>query len=134
MRRILIGLVLGLGAIPWALGVSLVGVSGWFARVLSHLDPAHKFGNCWTYALPRYQERGGYLLIRPSRGVKFLSLFLIPHVSWVRELGDGVDLEQFEPVSRRGGKWFPWYVLWYHGVVTTKERKSGRVKVKGVGE
>jgi hypothetical protein len=50
------------------------------------------FGNCWTYAIPKWWRDGGYIVVRRSGFMR------VPHVLWVRSL-DGVEFHEFTPIS-----------------------------------
>ena len=78
-------------------------------------------GNCWTYALPKWYRHGGYLLVRNADIVRFLWIFPVPHVAWVKHLGSDVVVEQFDPVKRKLSKFFPWFTIYYEGKVKLRE-------------
>ncbi len=127
MKRILIPLLLLLGLIPWLVAMPCMWFSIWVARLGHWLYPDHDYGNCWSYALPRFACHGGYLLVRPALGVKLLGLFSVPHVAWVRKLpadGAGVEMETFQPQRRVLSRWLPWHTIWYRGYVTGTENTS----------
>jgi hypothetical protein len=106
----------------WTLGVALLGVSILVAALAEWLHPDGTHGNCWTYAMSRYWRHGGYLMIRRADDVRLLGCIAIPHASWVKALpAEGVDLEQYQPDEREPGRWWPWHVLWYRGIVGTVE-------------
>jgi hypothetical protein len=83
--------------------------------LLGHrLLPHARVGNCWTFALPRWRARGGYLLVRDS-SERFLGVLPIPHVAWVEHLGDDTILQQTVPLHRHKRWWrsfrFPYRVV-----------------------
>ena len=85
------------------------------------IDPAHKRGNCWTYALPEFVEHGGYLAVRASDGLKFLGVFIVPHVLYMPILHGRSVISQYVPISRKSSFWFPWYAVNYHGEIRVIE-------------
>lgn len=110
------------GFLFWAVGTTALVVTTFIAVIGHRLWPDADMGNCWTYALPRFADRGGYLLVRPADGQKFLGM-TVPHVIFVASLPkDGVELEQFVPLKRHRSKWFPWYTVYYKGKVIVQER------------
>lgn len=126
MRKFAIGCLLVAGFLTWVVTVVFL----WFTTLLAVLGKKLErpgddlIGNCWTYALPRYHEHGGWLLIRSAYGVRFLKYFKISHVAWVKELPpEGLIMEQFDPISRDHSKWLPWKTIWYHGRVLNYELK-----------
>lgn len=133
MKRVMIGLLLLLGLIPWLVAMVCLWLSTWAARIGHRLDPDLMYGNCWSYALPRFARHGGYLLVRPARGIRLFKVFSVPHVIWVRGLPDeGVELEMFEPINRDRSSWMPWKTIWYKGHVTRAE-KTGRYAASAFG-
>lgn len=123
MRTIAHAVLMLIGFVPWSFAMLLLtlvmGLSVLGERVL----PNAKRQNCWTYALPRWHRSGGYLLVRAAFGVRFLGLFMVPHVSWVRVLPpDGVELEMFQPNKRKSAFLLPWHVVYYVGHVSTREK------------
>jgi hypothetical protein len=75
-------------------------------------------GNCWSYALWRWDKYGGYLAIRKAYGVKFLGWFPVPHVIWVKNLPRKVvRLKQFVPVDRKTAQWIPYFTGYFKGKV-----------------
>lgn len=115
-----------LGFIAWFVGVVFFGITTVFAvigRTLEHTDPSiAKWGNCWTFALPRFYSHGGYLLIRAADKIRFLWFLKVPHVAWVKVLPkQGLVIESFDPVARKKAFVFPWFVIWYHGRIKRVE-------------
>lgn len=109
-------------AVVWGIGNVFYAMAVLFAVAADLIVPSSKFGNCWTYALPRWWRHGGYLLVRSADGVKFMNFFPVPHVLWVRKLPRrGVDLQQFVPVDRKPAKWFPLYTTYFNGELRSVE-------------
>ena len=126
MKRILIGALLLLGLIPWLVAMPCLWLCTWAARIGHRIDPDLMYGNCWTYALPRFAQHGGYLMVRPAVGVKLFRWLSVPHVIWIKRLpADGVEMEMFEPRQRQAATWLPWRTIWYRGRITRAE-KPGR--------
>ena len=78
------------------------------------------FGNCWSYAVPRWLRYGGYLVVRIAPGIKILGFIPVLHVIWCKDLKDA-SIEQFVPVNRKHAFWFPWHTIWFKGKVLTEE-------------
>ena len=110
------------GAIFWIISVTTMTITTLFASLCDWVDPTSKMGNCWSFALPKWAKQGGYLLIRPADGNRFLKIFPVPHVLWVKQIPkEGLVLEQFFPLERKQASWFPHHTLYYKGIVKTKE-------------
>lgn len=122
LRRLAHSLLLVVGFVVWLAGVLCFTAATYAAVAGEKLMPGRMFGNCWTFALPRYLQRGGYLIIRPADDVRFLGIFRITHVIWAQELPKGMEVEQFVPLTRSRSKWFPWQTIWYAGRQRNRER------------
>lgn len=132
MKKGLIGLLLVLGLIPWLVAMVCLWLSTWMARLGDRISPGLMYGNCWSYALPKFARHGGYLLVRPARGIRLLKMFSVPHVIWVKRLPcEGVELEMFQPIDRDHSSWLPWKTIWYKGQIKRAE-KAGRYAARGV--
>ena len=114
-------LVTMIGAFFSAIALCFVSIICALALLGRRIDPSHKRGNCWTYALPEFLDNGGYLAVRASDGIKFLNVFIVPHVLYMPILHDRSVISQYAPISRKSSFWFPWYVLNYHGEIRTVE-------------
>ena len=115
-------LLITLGFLAWCVGAWTFAISTLFAVLAEKVKPNSAHSNCWAFALDRWWRHGGYLLTRSADGVKFLGFFPVPHVAWVSTLGTDTELEYFKPIARKSSIWMPWYVLYYSGVISTKER------------
>lgn len=125
MRRVAVAALLTVGIVPWIFGVLCLGLCVQISVLARALMPDSRHGNCWTYAMPRWYEHGGWMMIRWSEDVRLFGLFRIPHAVWLKRLPDeGVQLESFSPTDRKPGRWFPWHVLWFHGHVKTTDNHS----------
>lgn len=123
MKKGLIGLLLVLGLIPWLVAMVCLWLSTWMARLGDRISPGLMYGNCWSYALPKFARHGGYLLVRPARGVRLLKMFSVMHVIWVKSLPrEGVEMEMFEPLHRRPANWLPWHTIWFRGRIARAEK------------
>lgn len=121
MRQSLHFVLSMLAFVPWACGNIFYLLAAAFVLTAHKAKPHSKYGNCWTYALPRWLLHGGYLAIRPADGVRLLRLLIIPHALWVRQTpGDG-KLKHFAPDKRRESRFLPWYVLYFRGHVKTED-------------
>lgn len=126
MKRAIYVLLAVLGVVFWITGTAFYGIVTWLAILGAALYPTTTYGNCWTFALPRWWHGGGYLVIRASQGILFLNRFPIPHIMWVKELPPGTVLEQFQPLpeDRKKASWIPWHVFWFKGRINHKETKQ----------
>lgn len=122
MKRVLHSLMLVIGLIGWFIGVLGFVMATGAAVLGERLIPGFRFGNCWSFALPRYVQSGGYLIVRPADDVLFLGRFQIPHVIWAQELPLGMPVQQFVPLARSHSKFLPWKTIWYAGRQRNRER------------
>lgn len=76
------------------------------------------YGNCWTYAIPKWIREGGYLCIRKAHGVSFLGFLMIPHVMHISRTGTVSD---FYPLHRESAHYLPYFTLFYKGYIRIKE-------------
>lgn len=84
--------------------------------------PFSRYGNCWTYALPRWWRHGGYLAIRRADGVGLCRFLPVPHAIWISRLARrGNVMRQFVPVKRRQTVCCPMFVGYYAGEVRSVE-------------
>jgi hypothetical protein len=120
----LIHFLLCLIAVPfWAAGITFMSLALLPILVAYRISPRSSTGNCWTYACPRWFSRGGYLVVRQAAGVKFLSIFSIPHVAWMPRTPPAGSLKQFVPSNRRRSFILPWFTLYFKGRVTDQEKE-----------
>lgn len=111
-------------AVPfWIIGMTALSVALLPILGAYKIYPRSPKGNCWTYACPRWFSRGGYLVVRPSAGVKFLSVCSIPHVAWMPRTPPAGSLKQFTPSNRKRAFWFPFFTLYFRGKVTDQEKE-----------
>jgi hypothetical protein len=123
IRAALHVVLIALGVPFWAL--AMLGMTGVavFALLADKVIPHATKGNCWSHTLPLFLRRGGYLLIRPADGQRFLGFFPVPHALWVHTLPRyGIGLEQFAPIRRRMARWIPWYAVYFDGTHRRVER------------
>ena len=117
MRATLHFIVTMLGAFFGAIVLCFASIVCALALLGKRIDPTHKRGNCWTYALPEFIERGGYLAVRASNGLKFFKVFIVPHVLYMPLLHRRSVISQNSPITRKSSFWFPWYAVNYHGEI-----------------
>ena len=121
MRATLHFIVTMLGAFFGAIALCFCTVVCALAMLGKRIDPTHKRGNCWTYALPEFIEHGGYLAVRASDGLKFLGVFIVPHVLYMPILHGRSVILQYVPINRKSSFLFPWYAVNYHGEIRVVE-------------
>ncbi len=117
MRSALHFIVIMASAIVGAIALCFCAIVCALALLAKRIDPTHKRGNCWTYALPEFIEHGGYLAVRASDGLKFLRVFMVPHVLYMPILHGRSVISQYVPITRKSSFWFPWYAVNYHGEI-----------------
>lgn len=116
--------VVTLGFLAWAPAMFLLVFSAWCSVRASKIIPHSDTQNCWSYALYKFSEYGGHLLIKRAPGQKFLKVFDVYHVSWVKHYSGEDELRYFNPVNRKTASWFPYYVVYYEGKIGHRERAS----------
>ena len=117
MRSAIHFIVIMASAIVGAIALWFCAIVCALALLAKRIDPTHKRGNCWTYALPEFIEHGGYLAVRASDGLKFLKVFMVPHVLYMPILHGRSVISQYVPITRKSSFWFPWYAVNYHGEI-----------------
>lgn len=80
-------------------------------------------GNCWTYAVPRWANEGGYIAIRPAGGVRLFRWLRVPHAIWLRNLGSDAELAQTHPTLRVMARFMPWHVVYFRFYVSAEEKR-----------
>lgn len=121
MRSALHFIVTMLGAFFGAIALCFASIVCVLAILGKSIDPTLKRGNCWTYALPEFIEKGGYLAVRASDGLKFLGVFIVPHVLYMPILHGRSVISQYVPIDRRSSSLLPWYAVNYHGEIRNVE-------------
>lgn len=99
-------LVVCVAVVPLLAAFALFGAFTLLALMAHAILPAARWGNCWTYAVPRFALRGGYLTWRGVHGVTFFGLPLL-HAMWQPRLD---EVRMTYPRNRRKG-WLPWFAL-----------------------
>lgn len=118
-----------IAVIPWAVAMTMMTLVMWMVLLADRIWPNADRGNCWTFSMPRWHKRGGYLAIRPSpRPFAF-----IPHAIWVESL-DGCTLEQTLPRKRALNMWGAWRSFYFTYRVTRGERRPGETRPAPLGE
>ena len=121
MRAALHFIVTMLGVFFGAIVLCFASIVCALALLGKRIDPTHKRGNCWTYALPEFIEKGGYLAVRASDGITFLKVFIVPHVLYMPILHGRSVISQYVPINRKSSFLFPWYAVNYHGEIRVVE-------------
>ncbi len=85
------------------------------------LPDANK-GNCWTFAGLKWMQHGGYLAIRKIADNKFMKMFPVVHVVWIKEFSTENKTEQVVPIRRKSNKWFPHHVFYFPFRISRTER------------
>lgn len=122
MRQIAHFITILFAAIIWAIGCVCYALSLLLTIIANILIPNSKYDNCWSYAGPRWFKYGGYLFIRPADGQRFLKWLPVLHVGWVKNIDPNcIEIEQYAPIERKSGKFFPWHVFYYAGEIKKTE-------------
>jgi len=101
MRATLHFIVTMLGAFFGAIALCFCTIVCALALLGKRIDPTFKRGNCWTYALTEFIEKGGYLAVRASDGITFLKVFIVPHVLYMPILHGRSVISQYVPINRK---------------------------------
>lgn len=129
MRKTLHATVALIAVIPWLAAMLLMWLVIRLCVLADWIMPDARIGNCWTFALPRWRNRGGYLVIRPSpRPFAF-----VPHAIWVYSL-EGVHLEQTMPRKRARSPLQAWRTLYFPYRVVRIERRPGDTQPVPLGD
>jgi hypothetical protein len=123
MRVVIHVLLAAVGFGTWCAAMWLMAATTALAVLGDKVLPNATHGNCWTFALPRWHIHGGYLLVRNADGQRFLGFLPVPHVAWVKHLGNEALLEQFDPITRHYSWWMPWFTIYYAGRIKKTERQ-----------
>jgi hypothetical protein len=102
-------LLVVISLVPLALAFAFLAIFAGFALLADKAMPHARWGNCWTYAVPRWLKYGGYLSLRRSDGVALFGRVGIPHAVWQSSLRGG--LRMTAPVKRKSGLFFPVHVM-----------------------
>ena|SRR5512139_1589848 len=113
MRRFGHFMLVTMGIVPWLAAMLCMSVATLFAVLAYKVDPRAQRGNCWSYALPRWALRGGYLLVRLTDRPRIFGKRFIPHAIWMRSLHPETELRQTDPLHRKFKAhqvlWHVWY-------------------------
>lgn len=74
--------------------------------------------NCLIFALIKWYQEGGYLVIRKSRHLRF-----IPHFIWCKDLKDA-DIEHYIPENPKPNAFGYVHKLFFKGIIKTNDKES----------
>lgn len=120
-RRIAHAVLVLLAALPWALGLAAFGCSLVLVLLADRIWPNATWGNCWSFAGPRWVRHGGYLVVRPADGVRVLGSGWVPHTLWMKRIGFDNEIEQTMPLRRSQSRVVPWRTLYFPYRVIRRE-------------
>lgn len=82
------------------------------------------WGNCWTWAIPKFLREGGFLVVSWSARRNY-----VPHVSWTKDLE---TIEEFVPVDWKDPQNMTKFVssFIFKGYVNKKSLKANANKVQ----
>lgn len=87
MRVLLQRVFVVLSVVPLLLAFLFIGLFAGLALLAYRADRRARFGNCWTYAVPRLITQGGKLEARWCHGIRVVGL-RVPHVLWQPRPGE----------------------------------------------
>ena len=105
MRWLAHRLLIVLSVLPLLLAFGLFLTFAAVAIVADRVLPRATWGNCWTYAVPRWLRYGGYLSLRRSDGVALFGRVGIPHAAWQSSLRG--ELRMTSPITRVPNMYLP---------------------------
>ena len=122
MKQIVHFILILIAAILWTLGCIGYALALGITLLASIIHDKSVYDNCWSYATPKWIRYGGYLLIRPADGQRFLKWLPVLHVAWVKNIDPAcVEVEQYAPIDRKSGIFLPWHVFYYKGEIKKTE-------------
>lgn len=105
------GILVAIAQLPLFVAFAAFGLFALLALAAHAVHPRARFGNCWTYATPRFLTRGGYLSFRRALGIALLGRIPILHALWHPSLG---EVRMTYPRRRRASRWLPWFAALFH--------------------
>ena len=122
--------VVAFSAVPiWAVAMCCMALFTALSYLAHWLHPGATRQNCWLYTMWRWHKYGGYLAVVPARGNRFLKVFMVPHVIWIKDLKEA-ELEQYVPLKRRFSEYMPYYTIYFEGQIISVEPHKPAVKEK----
>lgn len=112
------GLVI-LAALPWAIGCLGYWAAMWLTVWADRVWPDATHGNCWSFVGPKWLKEGGYVVVRwahPPMG-------RIPHSIWMRNIPEGAEIQQTEPVRRARRWWQAHRTLYFRWRIVDREKR-----------
>src|SRR5688572_28438537 len=95
--------------VPLLLAFFFLLVFALFAVLADRVLRNARWGDCWTYSVPRWFKHGGYLSLRPSDGIALFGVIGIPHAIW--QAGLGGALRMTPPLDRNKAMIFPAHLM-----------------------
>lgn len=90
----------------WFVSMGIMVVALGLVVLADWLWPDANYGNCWSFAVPRWWRSGGSLQMREADDVKFFGRRArVPHVNWVHRMPADVGVHRTEPIERYRGSW-----------------------------
>lgn len=121
MRRAIHAFLNVLGVLAWLVAYAAMQIVFRLAAIGDRILPDARVGNCWTFTCARVVRLGGYVLMRPVDGTKFLGVGLIPHAGWLESVPPGAVLLQTEPIERYTGRWQFWRLFYFRFRIKSSE-------------
>ena len=120
MRAALHFIVCAVGGVLWAGAYWLMVLCVWLSQAAEKVHPKATHGNCWSVVLPIWRRRGGYLVLRDSRGAKFLNAFPVIHAMWQPKISG--EVLSVAPTNRKRFKWLPLKTFYFRYRVVKGKR------------
>ena len=102
--------------LAFILGAACVGCG----RLMRRVWPDAEMGNCYSHALPRWADDGGYLVLMPVPDNKFFWFVPLVHAVWLKTWPSDAHMEMTKPVKRRSGRFFPLHTFYFRFRVVTR--------------
>lgn len=100
LRRLAHACLLVVGFPLWLIGVLCFTAATYAAIAGEKLMPGRMFGNCWTFALPRYVERGGCFVFTRAMVEQYAQAMVAQYMQAVAEQFDAAVKEQAAKVCK----------------------------------
>lgn len=126
LRNVCHGTLAVLGGFVWLVVYFLTLLMIALSWLGDRLIPGSDMGNCYSYALPRWAQYRGALVLTFVEDVRLLGILPVVHATWApRGVHNLTETETTVPVRRRSTQWVPWYVFYFKFKVRTWPATSG---------
>ena len=123
MRQAAHAILAMIGVLTWLVAYFFGALSVWLAHLGDWVWPEADMGNCWSYALPRWNAKRGALVLVFVEDARFMKVFPVVHCIWMPKGPGHAPFEMTQPVERRKSQWFPWWAFYFKFRVVSVERR-----------